>query len=516
MTYVNRLFRALALTLVLGGALSLVAITDAIPAGSSVLVWTVDETAEPAVVGASNPGGLALLDGEGNLTPVLDLPDGTARVVACGERAVSPNGQYFVFYVGGDEGALYYMDRQAQPVEIETALRSVCLGGGTFDFAPNSSRFAFIDYEVDAGQSSFADGFLRVYDAAGASEVFSTESVTAFDIGNENVAFLNFFTNDRGEADEVAVQIWNGESDREVATLRPDDSDETGQCRYTSGAVNILPDGNLSLILGQRCDRTAINTWQLYTVNVTDRSATRAATEEVVGGYQSFARTNAIFAAPDGSGFLFTVPDGVTANTAGLFRVDSADLTTQQIVERQLVLPANTTPANATPEVSQDGRWLALVQTSPNAENSLLIFDMTDLSVPPITLSAGSAGDTVSAVEFTGDSSRLFAVVGGDDRTENAIVAINLSDGSDFRVERGRYNSNLVVSPDGSEIVIGDWQFLEDPNEPPFLNTVSIDVAMSATTVLYEGAVVEEGKVVTQSFAVPLAWRGSAAPAATE
>ncbi len=516
MNPLNRLLRAITLTLVIGIIASFASVSDAIPEGSSVLVWTVNETAEPAVVGASNPGGLALLDGSGALTPVLDLPDGTARVVACGESAVSPNSQYFVFYVGGDEGALYYMNQQGQPVEIESAIRSVCLGGGTFDFSPDSSRFAFIDYEPDAGQSSFADGFLRVYDATGGTEVFSTESVTGFDIGNENVAFLNFFTNDQGQADEVAVQIWNGESDREVATLRPDSSDETGQCRFTSGAVNILPDGNLSLILGQRCDRTGINTWQLYTVNVAERSATRAASEEVVGGYQSFARTNAIFAAPDGSGFLFTVPDGVTANTSGLFRVDAADLTTQQIVERQLVLPANTTPANATPEVSQDGRWLAIVQTTPNAENSLLIFDMMDLGVPPITLSAGSAGDTVSAMEFTADSSRLFAVVGGDDKTENSIVAINLSDGSDFRVERGRYNNNLVVSPDGSEIVIGDWEFLEDPNEPPFLNTVAIDVEMSATTVLYEGAVVENGEVVTQSFAVPLAWRGSAAAAATE
>jgi WD40 repeat protein len=393
------------------------------------------------------------------------------------------------------------------PIAVDEVVRSACLGAGTFRFSPDGSQFGFIDYEAGAAGSSFADGFLKIHDAATGEMLYQTESVTAFDIGGGVTAFVNFFTNDQGEADEVAVQIWNGENDREVATLRPDDTEETGQCRFVSASVNVLPNGQLSLVLGQRCDQTGTTTWQLYTVNPAERTATRAASEPVTGGYQAFARTNTQFVSPDGNGFLFTVPDGITANTAGLYLTPLDSLTPQVVVERQIVMPAVTTPANATPDVSPDGRWLAMVQTSPNNENTLLIYDLSDLTLSPISYSAGSPGDVISAMQFTPDGSRLIAVVGGDDQANNSIVAFNLADGSDFRVERGRFNSYLALSQDGAQLAIGDWQVLEDPNEPPYLNLVSIDINESASTTLFEGAVVQDGEVVEQSFAVPLAYR---------
>lgn len=477
------------------------------PASRTLLVWAVDGAAGPGLQGASTPGQLALLDANGGLTPLLDLPQGTSTVIPCGENSTSPDGRYVAFYVGGDEGTLHYMRGTEPPVLVDEVIRSACLGAGTFRFSPDGNQFGFIDYEPGAAASSFADGFLKIYDAASGEALYQTESVTAFDMGGGIAAFVNFFTNDQGEADEVAVQVWDGANDREVATLRPDDTEDTGQCRFVSASVNVLPDGQLSLILGQRCDRTGTTTWQLYTVNPADRTATRAASEPVVGGYQAFARTNTQFVAPGGNAFLFTVPDGVTANTAGLYLTPLDTLTPSVVVDQQIVMPAVTTPANATPDVSPDGRWLALVQTTPNNENTLLVYDLTDLNLAPLSYSAGSAGDVISAMQFTPDGSRLIAVVGGDDQANNSIVAFNMADGSDFRVERGRFNDYLALSQDGTQLAIGNWQILEDPNEPPYLNTITIDINASASTTLYEGAVVQDGEVIEQSFAAPLAFR---------
>lgn len=482
----------------------------AIPDSARLLVWTAQDAAGPGQQGASNPGQVALMDGAGNITPLLDLAEGTRYVQACGERATSPSNEFFAFYAGLDEGNLYLMRNQDAPVLVDNVLRTACFGYGTFRYSPDSTRLGYVSFEPGSATDDFADGFLKIYDIASGGFIFEMESVVAFDMDNAQVAFVQFFTNDQGEADEVAVQLWDGNNDREVATLVPEDRD---RCKYVSASVQLLSNGQLALIVGQDCigGGDTNSTWQLYTIDPAQRSATLVASERMIegvtGGYQSFARTNVQYSKPDGSGFLFTVPDLLTANTVSLYSVDLATLAPQVMQERQVVMPGNTPPANITPRLSLDGRWLAVSETSPNNDNMLKIYDLNDLSLAPITYQAGSRGDTIAQMAFTADSSQLFAVIGGDGGTNNSIIAFNLESGSDFRVERGRFNNWMVVSPDGSEIVIGDTQILEDPQEPPYLNLVAIDVATSASTTLFEGAVVTDGEVQSQSFAVPLAWR---------
>jgi hypothetical protein len=162
--------------------------------------------------------------------------------------------------------------------------------------------------------------------------------------------------------------------------------------------------------------------------------------------------------------------------------------------------------SNAFPERSADGRWLALVSTTPNAENSLLVFDLADLSVAPIMLSAGSAGDVILDMAFSCINERLFFIAGGANG-DNSLVAVDLSNGSDFRVRRGRFAPGIAVAPDGRTVVAMDWQVLEDETEPPYLNTVQIDVDSGAVTTLFEGADIVEGEVTNQRFAMPISWR---------
>ncbi|MBL8154749.1 MAG: PD40 domain-containing protein [Anaerolineae bacterium] len=478
-------------------------------ADDQLLVW-LGVGAAPGQHSATEPGRIAYLDGAGVSTPLLEVPSQTSRVQPCGDAPVSPNGQYAAFFLGLDAGTLYLVKDVQKPAAVTEVRPLTCLGGGTFSFSPDSSRMVFINFEAGAEQSEFPDGLLQVHNTADMSEVFRYENVTAFDVRDEGIDFVSFFTNDRNEADEAAVLWWSGSSTVEVATLNPAADD----CKFTSASVKALPDGKLLMVLGHRCTSGETRTaWQLYAVDPSARSATLAATDYQAGTFASFARTNRIFSSPDGNLAFFTVPDGVTANTVGLKLVKVDDLAISDWFERQVVMPSFSGSPNAFPRVSPDGRWLAAVVTSPNNENTLYIWSLADASVAPITLRAGSAGDTISSLVFSADSSRLVLVAGGSDAADNSLIAVDLATGTDFRVARGRFGGGLTLSPDGGYAAVLDWQKVDDPKEPPYANLVVIAIQNSVATTLYTGADVVDGKVTNQTFAFPLLWRKPLPPA---
>ncbi len=471
-------------------------------AGDQLTVW-VGTGPAPGQHSASEPGQVVLMDGTGVFEPIIDVPPQTTRVQACSEAPTSPDGQNFAFFIGLEAGNLYLKKGADAPTVVDEVSALACLGSGTFRYSPDSTRMAYIDYEPGAEQSEFADGFLKVVSTADLSQQFSYENVVAFDIHNDLVAFVSFFTNDKNEADEAAVLIWNGSGTLEVATLTPTAED----CKFTSASVAVLPDSKLMLVMGHRCTSGDTRTaWQLYQVDPSNRSATLAASDFQDGQYASFARTNSIFLSPDGARAYFGVADGITANTAGLKMVTLADLALTDLIDRQVVMATYSGAANAFPRVSPDGKWLALVVTSPNNENELQLWNMADPSVAPITISAGSQGDTISSMAFSPDSSRLFLVAGGDSSANNSLIGVELTNGTDFRVSRGRFGAGLTVSPSGAEIAILDWQVLEDPNEPPYANLVVIGVDSGQTATLFTGAEIVDGKVTNQQFAFPMRW----------
>lgn len=471
-------------------------------AGDQLTVW-VGAGPAPGQHSASQPGQIVLMDGMGVFEPIIDVPPQTTRVQPCGDASVSPDGQHFAFFIGLEVGKLYLKKGADAPAVVDEVSALACLGSGTFRYSPDSARMAYIDYEPGAEQSEFADGFLKVVSTADLSQQFSYENVVAFDIRNDLAAFVSFFTNNKNEADEAAVMIWNGTGTLEVATLTP-----TGEnCKFTSASVAVLPDNKLLLVMGHRCTRGDTRTaWQLYLVDPSNRSATLAASDFQAGQYASFARTNTIFLSPDGARAYFGVADGITANTAGLKMVTLADLALTDLIDRQVVMATYSGAANAFPRVSPDGKWLALVVTSPNNENKLQLWNMADPSIAPITISAGSRGDTISSMAFTPNSSRLFLVAGGSSAANNSLIGVELSNGTDFRVSRGRFGPGLTISPSGAEIAILDWQVLEDPKEPPYANLVVIGVDSGQTATLFTGAKIVDGKVTNQQFAFPMRW----------
>lgn len=468
-----------------------------------LLVWQ-GIGAAPGQQSSQEPGQLSFMDGTGALTPIMEIPAQTSRVNLCGDTATSPDGTISALYVGLDAGALYVMKGGDAPTKIDDVNALTCLGNGTFQYSPDGSRMAYIAYEPGAEQSEFPDGFLHVFNTSDLSEVYSYENVTAFDLTNDGVAFISFFTNDKNEADEAAVLWWSGSAEVEVATLQPTSED----CKFTSGQLAVAADGKYVSILGHRCKTGETRTaWQLYSIDPSARSATLAASDFQAGSFAAFARTNNLFLSPDGRFAYFTVPDGVTANTVGLKVVNTADMSLTDVLDRQAVMPTFNGGANATPQISPDGKWLALVVTAPSNDNVLTVYNLSDPAVAPITLSAGSSGDTISALSFTPDSSRVLVVAGGDESTNNSLVALDLATGNNFRVSRGRFDSSLVLAPDGSEVALLDWQVLEDPREPPFANTVFVKIESSESATVYTGAEIIDGKVENQTFVSPLIWR---------
>ncbi len=498
----------------------LLVLIAAVPAGAqdapddelqihSLLAWVADGAA-PGDHNPDAPGELALINSLGVQTPVMDLPAGTDTVIPCGERATSPGGAAFAFYVGDAvEGQLYVMRGQQTPSEIDTVPRAACLDGGTFRFSPDGERFAYIDY-APRGDSRYTAGRLNVYETATSNLLYEIDNTTAFALSDEQVAAARLFVGGGDAGEEAAVWIWDGTRGSEVATLLPSGDDNDG-CAFVSASLAFVDDGNLSLVMGQRCERTRQSSWQLYQVIPDEERVTLVSSEDIIGSFLTYARTNRQFVPPAGDVTVFTVPDGVVANTASLFAVGQDDLEIQPLLERQAVMPADNRPVNATPRQSPNGQWLALTETSPDNNNTIVVYDLNDLSLAPIQFSAGSSGNVVVSMGFSDDSEQLYAVVGGTDQGDNSVVSITLSSGGDNRAERGQFNERLAVEPDGllhnGLLALNDWQFPDDPTEDPYLDLVLMNADTNTSHTVFTGAVVEGDEIVQRRFAAPLAWR---------
>jgi Tol biopolymer transport system component len=407
--------------------------------------------------------------------------------------------------MGLDAGSLYVMRSGAEPVAIGDVGYLSCLGHGTFRFTPDSSKMVYMSFDETATQRSFAAGFLKVVETATLNAVLSRENVSAFDVTDDGVLYVSLFTNDRDEADEAAVVWWDGSSEREVATLLPQTD-----CYFTSVEATISPSGAYILSMGHRCRAGETRTsWQLYTVDPDSRSAALAGSDFAPGAFATHTRSNYAWFSPDGSTLYFTVPDGLTANSVAIAAAEVSDMSISVVVERQAIFPTFSGSANAYPSISADGSWMALTVTSPNADNNLFALGLTNPDVPPIVIGAGSRGDTVSALGFTPDSDTVVFVAGGDEGDNNSLFELDLASASETRIARGRFGSQMALSPDGSQIALIDWQVLEDEPDPAYVNLVIAERESGSVATVFTGADVVDGEATNLRFASPLTWMKS-------
>lgn len=463
-----------------------------------LLVW-LEDGPSPTASSPSAAGQIGFLGSAGELTPLIDVPAQAGRVHSCGTSA---DGVLQALFIGGDTGTIYLMNGANTPVVLADSVDAyACTGWDGLQFSPDGSRVAYLAYEADARQSEFGDGTLNVINTGDLSRQLRYEKVTSFDVNSNGVAFVSFFVNDRNEADEVGVFWWEGSGEREVVTLTPDED-----CRFTSAAVGIAPDNNLLVVLGHRCKAGDTRTsWQIYRVETATGSATMAASDFQPGQFAAYARTNSVIFSANGDAY-FTVPDGITANTVGIRKFSAADMSAAPVIEQQAVMATFSGSPNAAPIVSPNGRWMSVVVTSPNNENTLNVIDLTNAGIP-FTYAPTSSDDAITAMSFSPDSSTLYIISGaGDARNgEYKLTSLNLNDGSTGNIKRGRFAPLLAVG--GSTVALMEYQTLDDPQQPPYVNLITINPSTNETLTLLEGATIADNKVTEQRFAAPIAFR---------
>ncbi len=472
--------------------------------GDQLLVWTAPAVL-PDTQAANATGDIALVDSAGNIVPVIKVPDGANRVIACGSQAQSPDGRHFAFFMGLDSaqgGQLYLMTDGGTPTPVADVQYLACRGGnGRFTFSPDSSRFAYIAYEADARESDFSDGTLRVGNTSDYSVIFEERSVVSFDMTDAGVGYLQFFTNDRNEADEAAIAFWDGTSAREITAFTVAEG-----CRYTSGYIKVAPTGHLWVIVRELCrDR---NEWQLYDVNPDDRSVLVVQKEEPRGASVSYAETNNLIFSPDGATVFYTLPDGVGANSVTLYAAPVNDFAASKVVIEKGARFGNYSGSlNANPVISPDKNWLAVVSDDGNSNYKLHIVNLANADAAPLEVEAGSRGDSITFMQFTPDSSRLIYTAGGVNGADNSLFAMELSSGSAFRIQRGNYAGWGAVSPAGDEVAILNYQIQEEGiRGPDFLNLEIINIDSGETTTLLTGGEVIDGEVQNTKFFAPFLW----------
>ncbi len=482
--------------------------------GQRLLTW-ISNGNRPGNQTAGEPGELVYFNADGSTESILSLPQGTTRVTECGPNGTSPDGSVFAFIVtvsgGGNEtGTLYLLqDASSELTTVATGLNPAsCIGSTPFQFSPDGSRFAYIEWSLDATTQTSPYGFLRIYDTPSASEVASFENVTAFDLTSTGAVWINFFPNDDGEATEVAITTWDGSVDIEVSSLV---ADEENDCYYNSASATEVSTG-LVAIMGYRCNRGDITStqWQLFNIDPTNRTAQLELSDTAAGRYFVFSQTNAIFASPDGANFFFTLPDGISNQSVGLYTSPIDAVNPTQLLDRSGIMPSVSDlpydANNATARLSPDGRYLALVVNSPDNDAVLNVFDFSDPTLPPISLDIGDLGDTVGAMVFSNASDRLYYVGGSDEGGNNSLFSLDLTTGTESRIRRGRY-AQMALSPDGNTLAVMNWVEY-DAEEPRYLTLETIDIASTVPTVVYVGGETDdEGNLINQSFAYPLAWR---------
>lgn len=463
-------------TIMLGGVLTWI--------GSREVPALNNRTAQIAVIGT-----------DGAISNLLEVEDAGRPAEACGERATSPDGSLFAFYNGGDRGTLHMMRGMQPPVVMGTVEYLTCLGMGTFVYSPSGGRFAYLDYERGATRNDFTDGVLRVFDSISLAQVASFEQVVAYDLGETDAAYLRFFANAQGVADEASVNVWDGTNEREIATLTPTEQN----CRFTTGQI-LRPDDEILLLMGQRClTANAVTRWVLYSVRSQDNTVTLVDSDQQPGAFVTFARTNTLLLSPDRATAYFTVPDGIAGNTVALAAIALADMSISVPIPRQAVYPNFSGTVNATPRLSADGEHLALVVTSPNNDNQLVIVTLNTPAATPISISAGSRQDTISALSFDATGGTVYYVGGGAD---NGVYALDTMLGTTRRIARGQFGDALALA--GDQIALLDTRRVTDPAPLAFLDLVLVNSTTGAKRTIFQGERIEGGG---STYAVPLTWR---------
>lgn len=480
------------------------------PEPKQLLAWVAPGTV-PGGHSADNSGEIVLIDADGNRESILSIPSQVMRVIPCGTEAASPDGSAFTFFIGNESnGTLYLLTGEVNTLlTLSSDVNAMaCTGMGTLQYSADSSQIAYLDYADTYSTDISPTGRLIVAETETGDQIDNFENVAAFNLAGEVLTYVAFYSNSDGEAVEVAINTNDGDRTDEVVTLF---ADEENDCFFNSASVSAQVDDQIAAVLGYRCNQGDIRDtqWQFYTIDTAARNATLAQSGTTIGRFFPHTRTNLLFTSPDGETAFFSVPDGLNNRSVGIKAVDLDALTVTNVVAQNALMPSvSALPYDAdnhTPLLSPDGRWLALVTNDGNNSANLNVIDLNAPNLPPINISAGSRGDTITEMAFDAESEILYFVAGANRGGDNVLFELDLASGNATRLSRGHYDQGVLRTDDNTMAIINWHSFADD--EAPQLTIEQINLEDNDSTVLFESGTIVDGELTNAEFAYPLAWR---------
>lgn len=473
--------------------------------GGSILAWVADGESMTNIPTEAR-GIIATMNDKGETGELFPVPANSSRIITCSEQAASPNRRFFTFYVGSNTGKLYIMDGGNTPKELDATASITCLGMGTLQYSPDSNRLGYITFAGDAIDKKLPTGTFIQRETSSGNEQLRYQNTAAFDISNSATAFISLFADNNNQFREAAIFHRTGDVPQELTTLFADEN-----CQFRNAKITFAGDNRLAVMLGQECRNG--NTWQFYSVNINNKSASLALSGNTGGQFFSDAAQSILIASPNGENVFFTLQDGVEINTTRLYAVRMNDIQQTQprlvsaVMPRQPINRVYDYTIASAPVISYDGRWLGVVSKTPNNDYSVNIIDLTAPDSFPISISAGNRGDIISAMRFSANNQRLFYLAGGHSGASTSLFYADVITGTETRVIRGGYTGDILLSPDGNSAAITEWQLTQTPRQPNILHVSLVNIGNGQSTRLFNGGDFADGLVTNSRFAYLLWWR---------
>lgn len=430
--------------------------TTAAQDGTDVRVLTWEST-------PTDDGDLKFIVSGGNEEVLVDLPAGANGVWAkrCGQEYWSADGQGAAVFAGAQQGTLaIYPLAGGEPTTLGQVHRMACAGPATFQFSPNRSRIGLINYDDASLRGEYAHGNLQFYDSGTGAQIASFEWANAFALYDDGALMLRIFPDGEGYGAEADLEWWDGSSRRTLTTLepvRPEDR-EGVDCGFRTASVARLGDTAYALV-GQRCEQTAVNEWRLLSVPMAGGPATEIASGQPVGGFFIDSFTVNLFPAADGSGFLMTMPSGLSPNTVAMQWITPGGAITPILEGRHIVAErfGERLSEGRLLMTAPDGSAMSFVSVTGNNDQSLWMLDMSTQGGSPVLLEEEGTGQRIFQHVWSATNNLYF--IAGSIQSNSLYMA--MPGGTPQRLERGRF-FRVAVSYDGNKIAVAEWY--ENPN----------------------------------------------------
>lgn len=392
---------------------------------------------------------------------LVDFPDGAFGNVAklCGQDYWTKDGKGVAVFSGANEGnIIIYSLEGGAPVVLGPSTRIACSGPATFQFSPNHERVGYLSYAteiVNINDQEYPEGDLILLDPETGEQQGSFEHTMAFQLYDNGALMLRPYPDGEGYATEADLEWWDGSKRELLITLEPfypADKEDVDCGLKTASLARV--DDDAYVLLGQRCVQTNATTWRLLIIPMDGDEPRELATGVPNGGFFNDSFSANLIPTRDKSGFLMTLPSGLTYNTVALYWVTKDGIVTPALEGRHVLTErfGEKLSEGRLLLTSPDGKSLAFVSVDGNGDQTLWMLDLSTVGGTPVMLAESGTGQRVFQHVWSGNN-KLFYAAGSIESDSLYVV----SPGEEpQRLLRGRF-FRLAVSYNGEWLAAAQW-----------------------------------------------------------